>query len=84
MESSEKNTAGDETQVDVEHGATLPLPLTSEKVDSGVVAMANEATATEHHLTTFQAFKVYRKAIAWSMFISLSLIMCGYGKIPSH
>jgi SP family general alpha glucoside:H+ symporter-like MFS transporter len=40
--------------------------------------LANKATATEHELGYWEAFKIYRKGAFWSMFISLSIIMRAY------
>lgn len=40
--------------------------------------MAIEATLSEHNLTTWQALVKYRKAAAWSMLVSLSIIMRAY------
>jgi SP family general alpha glucoside:H+ symporter-like MFS transporter len=36
-----------------------------------------EATELEHKLTFFQAVKLYPKAIGWSMYFSLGVIMLG-------
>lgn len=36
-----------------------------------------EAIETEHGLTLWQAAKMYPKAIAWSMYFSLGVIMLG-------
>ena len=37
-----------------------------------------EATAEEHNLTFLQALKLYPKAIGWSMFFSMGIIMCAF------
>ncbi|OZJ02479.1 hypothetical protein BZG36_05141 [Bifiguratus adelaidae] len=50
----------------------------TEKLDSLSREMANRGTATEHELTYWEAFKIYRKGAFWSMFISLSIIMRAY------
>ena len=41
-------------------------------------AMASRGTATEHRLGHWEGFKLYRKGVFWSMFISLSIIMRAY------
>ncbi|KAJ6437469.1 general alpha-glucoside permease [Purpureocillium lavendulum] len=41
-------------------------------------AMASRGTAQEHRLGYWEAFKLYRKGVFWSMFISLSIIMRAY------
>ncbi|KAI8634410.1 general alpha-glucoside permease [Xylariaceae sp. FL1651] len=44
-----------------------------------LVNEANEANERERHMTLRHAFKVYPKAIGWSMLLSSCLIMEGYG-----
>lgn len=39
---------------------------------------AKEATETEHTVTPLQGFKKYPTAVAWSIFVSLAIIMDGY------
>ncbi|KAJ5125751.1 hypothetical protein N7448_005065 [Penicillium atrosanguineum] len=39
---------------------------------------ACQATRREHELTLLPSLRVYRKAIAWSMFLSLAIVMEGY------
>lgn len=39
---------------------------------------ARLATAAEHDMTFFQAIKIYRKAVFWSILVSTSIIMEGY------
>lgn len=41
-------------------------------------AMASRGTATEHRIGYWEGFKLYRKGVFWSMFISLSIIMRAY------
>lgn len=36
---------------------------------------ARNGEALEHELTVMQAVKIYKKAIFWSMFVSLTIIM---------
>ncbi|KAH8810666.1 general substrate transporter [Xylogone sp. PMI_703] len=40
--------------------------------------MAKRGTFTEHDLSTWDAFKIYKRGAFWSMFISLSIIMRAY------
>lgn len=39
---------------------------------------ACQATRREHELTLLPSLKLYPKAVAWSMFFSLAIIMEGY------
>lgn len=39
---------------------------------------AKAATAAEHSLTFWQGIKVYRKAVFWSLIVSMTIIMEGY------
>lgn len=39
---------------------------------------AQAATATEHELTPLDGFKMYPKAVAWSVLITMAVIMDGY------
>lgn len=39
---------------------------------------ARQHTITEHSLGVFQALKLYPKAVGWSLFISMSIVMEGY------
>ncbi|KAJ5905583.1 general substrate transporter [Penicillium subrubescens] len=43
-----------------------------------VLEEANHATQREHELTLLPSLRLYPKAIAWSMFLSLAIIMEGY------
>lgn len=45
---------------------------------SGATNEAKRASEEEHAQTLFQAISANRKAVAWSMLISLSIIMEGY------
>ena len=40
---------------------------------------AQQAAADEHNLTFGQALRLYPKAIAWSMFFSMGIIMTAFG-----
>lgn len=44
----------------------------------GLSSDAKQYTAEEHELTVFQAISRYRKAVAWSVIVSMSLVMEGY------
>ncbi|OAQ58889.1 maltose permease [Pochonia chlamydosporia 170] len=48
------------------------------KIAKATAAMAIRGTATEHRLGYWEGFKLYRKGVFWSMFISLSIIMRAY------
>lgn len=69
----------------IEHAATntdldekAPTEAVPGKLDEINRDMAKRGTSTEHELTTWEAFKIYRKGAFWSMFISLSIIMRAY------
>src|ERR1700744_2921108 len=63
----------------VESGPPAPEhEVTTGKMDAITRKMANRATATEHELGYWEAFKIYKKGAFWSMFISLSIIMRAY------
>lgn len=47
----------------------------------GAVIEAKQATDDEHAQTLFQALRENRKAVAWSVVISMSIIMEGYDTI---
>ncbi|KAJ5765805.1 hypothetical protein N7520_005364 [Penicillium odoratum] len=47
----------------------------------GALIEAKQATDEEHSQTLFQALAANRKAVAWSMLISMSIIMEGYDTI---
>lgn len=44
----------------------------------GLLQNARNATVTEHSLTSFEAIRVYWKAVLWSMVVSIGIIMDGY------
>ncbi|RMD43810.1 hypothetical protein DV735_g1304, partial [Chaetothyriales sp. CBS 134920] len=48
------------------------------RVDSVVTRKAKEASDTEHKMTLVQGLRLYPKAIAWSMLISLCIAMEGF------
>ncbi|KAJ6103514.1 hypothetical protein N7486_005941 [Penicillium sp. IBT 16267x] len=47
----------------------------------GAIIEAKQASDEEHAQTLFQALRANRKAVAWSMLISMSIIMEGYDTI---
>ncbi|CAN6674905.1 maltose permease Mal61p [Trichomonascus vanleenenianus] len=48
------------------------------KLEDGLLDEACHATQREHELTLLPSLRLYPKAIAWSMFLSLAIIMEGY------
>jgi hypothetical protein len=54
---------------------TGPVPVAT---PGDLLPQAEDANSQEHHLTISQAFKLYPKAIAWSLFLSMALVMDGY------
>ncbi|TPX11686.1 uncharacterized protein E0L32_007665 [Thyridium curvatum] len=48
------------------------------KLDAINQAMAMQGTLAEHELSNWQALVKYRKAVFWSVFVSLSIIMRAY------
>ena len=51
---------------------------------SSVVEKARRASHFEHHLTNWDAFKLFPKAIAFSLVLSLAIIMEGYDTSTRH
>ena len=45
------------------------------------ISDARQATAKEHKLGVLQGLKPYRKAIGWSVLLSMAVIMEGYDTI---
>lgn len=70
--------------------STQPTDMMSLEDDKNVInditndALANtladvyEHTEREHNLTLLQAFKEYKKAVLWSIIVSLTIVMDGY------
>ncbi|KAK3114935.1 hypothetical protein LTR53_006263 [Teratosphaeriaceae sp. CCFEE 6253] len=58
-------------------------PSIDEKADDVKIEIsdAREATAKEHKLTVLQGLKPYRKAVGWSVLLSMAVIMEGYDTI---
>lgn len=53
-------------------------------IEQEIAEDARGATELEHTLTFFQAVKLYPKAIGWSMYFSLGVIMLGNIDSPAH
>lgn len=49
-----------------------------ETLGKGAIVEAKHASDEEHAQTLFQAINANRKAVAWSMLISMSIVMEGY------
>ncbi|KAK9368826.1 general substrate transporter [Lipomyces kononenkoae] len=56
-------------------------PVVTQNLNEHLVVEAKDATAFEHQMTPAQAFKIYPKAIAWSIIFSTAIIMEGYDTI---
>lgn len=52
--------------------------MDSDGLKSGLAEQARNATGREHELTLKQAFRLYPKAIAFSLIFSAAVIMEGY------
>lgn len=52
-----------------------------DKLGEGAIIDAKNASDEEHSQTLFQALKSNRKAVFWSMLISMSIVMEGYDTI---
>ncbi|KAK9311298.1 general substrate transporter [Lipomyces starkeyi] len=57
---------------------TVLLPVATQNLNEDLLVEAKDATALEHHMTVRQAFKIYPKAVGWSILLSLVIIMEGY------
>lgn len=60
------------TTAHVEDATKIP------KQQETILDEAGQATRREHELTLLPSLRLYPKAIAWSMFLSLAIIMEGY------
>lgn len=67
-----------ETEVRVEKAAAHEV---EEKLGADALFHAKQASEDEHSETFWQALKANKKAAAWSMAISLSIVMEGYDTI---
>jgi SP family general alpha glucoside:H+ symporter-like MFS transporter len=54
-----------------------PVDVYTVSTKQEIAEDVREATELEHKLTFFQAVKLYPKAIGWSMYFSLGVIMLG-------
>ncbi|KAH8703986.1 putative maltose permease [Talaromyces proteolyticus] len=63
------------SEINVEKSAATHLEDT---LGSGAIIEAKRASDEEHSQTLWQAINANRKAVAWSMLISLSIVMEGY------
>jgi len=54
-----------------------PVDVHTVSTKQEIAEDVREATELEHKLTFFQAVKLYPKAIGWSMYFSLGVIMLG-------
>lgn len=52
-----------------------------ERLGADAIFQAKQASDDEHKETFFETFKNNRKAVAWSVAISLSIVMEGYDTI---
>lgn len=63
------------SEINIEKSAANHVETT---LGSGAIFEAKQASDEEHSQTLFEALRANRKAVAWSMLISLSVIMEGY------
>jgi hypothetical protein len=57
----------------------LPVDRVEAVIKAVDIAEASkQATEVEHHTTVWEAARAYPKAIAWSAFFSIAVIMTGY------
>jgi hypothetical protein len=61
-----------------------PVEVHTVSTKHEIAEAVREATELEHKLTFFQAVKLYPKAIGWSMYFSLGVIMLGKTNCSSH
>lgn len=67
-----------EVEIRVEKAAAHEV---EERLGADALFQAKNASDEEHQQTLLQALKANRKAVAWSMAISLSIVMEGYDTI---
>jgi MFS transporter, SP family, general alpha glucoside:H+ symporter len=63
------------SEINLEKSAATHVETT---LGSGAINEAKRASDEEHSQTLFQALSANRKAVIWSMLISLSIVMEGY------
>ncbi|KAK9489576.1 hypothetical protein V1508DRAFT_458411 [Lipomyces doorenjongii] len=63
-----------------EAGAEPPvlIPTVTQGLNEDLLVEAKDATSFEHQMTPRQAFKIYPKAVGWSILLSLAIVMEGY------
>ena len=71
------NNDDNATHVDIEDSVVQKL-AESDATFAALSSDAKAATDAEHAMTIRQAFKLYPKAVAWSMFFSTAVAMEGY------
>ncbi|KAK9386686.1 hypothetical protein V1515DRAFT_616178 [Lipomyces mesembrius] len=57
---------------------TVLLPTVTQGLNEDLLVEPKDATSFEHQMTPRQAFKIYPKAVGWSILLSLAIIMEGY------
>ncbi|CAK7223781.1 hypothetical protein SBRCBS47491_005325 [Sporothrix bragantina] len=65
---------------EIEHGTQAALQL-QDKLGTTSVLEAKKASDAEHDESAWAAFKKNRKAVLWSIFVSMSVVMEGYDTI---
>lgn len=60
----------------VEHAENVALP--TEKDHAQLLHQSKIATQSEHQITSWKALKVYKKAVFWSIIVSMGIIMDSY------
>ncbi|KAK9251214.1 hypothetical protein V1507DRAFT_482535 [Lipomyces tetrasporus] len=53
-------------------------PIVTQNLNQDLLSEAKDATAFEHQMTAREAFKIYPKAVMWSVLLSLAIVMEGY------
>jgi SP family general alpha glucoside:H+ symporter-like MFS transporter len=71
-----------QSHVNVENGVGQPAAhVTTFKGDQNLLKSAEDAANTNKAMSTRETFRVYRKAVLWSMILSTALVMEGYDVI---
>lgn len=74
----EVNTSASAALPGLERGHTDAERADDEKNAAVLLQQSCAATKVEHELTTFEAFMVYKKAVFWSVIVSMGIIMDSY------
>ena len=61
-----------------EHREDLGRNENNESLAKAIFHGAQEATTTEHKLTPLDGFRMYPKAVGWSVLVSMAVVMDGY------